>query len=649
MGRPFEDELAELEETHRWACEAPVESLAEHVREFSQRPLLAVGSGGSYSTAAFATTLFRKVSSNFAFAVTPQELSAQRHALRQSSVLIATASGSNTDAIGVLKIAAFNDAVSVLAICTKIGSKLAAEGAKFSSVSVEEFDVPSPGDGFLAMNSLWASAVLLCRAFDVDLGLTTKIPKRLSKIVDASRWNTFVTSIAQESALIWERETTIILYGPTSYAAAVDLESKLTEAALTNVWIADYRHFAHGRHHWIAKHRDQTSIVAFIEEAEADLADRTLAEIPSDVPVFAVNLTSDPLGMLRALAHVFPLTAAAGQAAGIDPGRPGVPSFGRRIYRLNAYGKLAPKNSERPSLKAVAIERKSRTSIELLERRGRLQEWTKAYEQFVESLSKARFSSVVLDYDGTICNSAERRTGIRSAVEDELVRLLDSGLAIGIATGRGKSVREALCCCIDEQYWSQVTVGYYNGGQIARLSELDAPDGTPKVGDLLLNLWSELQNTPRLQEIASLEGRFSQISIEAKEIFDVEECWQVIMQVAAEVSPGSVKVCRSSHSFDLIPAHVSKLDVLAALSSDAATRILTIGDMGEWPGNDSELLSHEFSLSVDQVSSSLSTCWNLASQGVRGVEATLEYLGRLHVGKNGLARLKLPHKTEGHR
>lgn len=614
-----------------------------------QQPLLAVGSGGSFSTAAVASTLYRDFGSNLGLAVTPQGLALHRAALRHSSVLVATASGSNPDAIGVLKSAALNDAPLVLAICTKVGSKLAGEASGFSNVVVEEFPIPSDGDGFLATNSLWASVVLLTRAFCKVSGSTIRIPKRLARVVGASRWSSFVQSVEESTKPIWERDTTIVLYGPTSYPAAVDLESKLTEAALTNVWIADYRHFAHGRHHWIAKHGKQTSVVAFIEDDESELANRTIEELPDDVPVAKVQVTSDPLGMLCGLAHVFPMASGAGHEAGIDPGRPGVPSFGRRIYRLNAYGKLAPKHAAKPDLESAAIERKAGATIRSLSVRGVLNDWKSAYRQFVDRLRAARFSVVVFDYDGTLCAPSERRTGLRSEVASELVRLLDSGIAIGIATGRGKSVREALCDCLPQRHWKNVTVGYYNGGDIAPLNNNDAPDSTKQVGEELSPVWSTLKHNKRLVRIAKVEGRRRQITVETKDPRDVEECWQIVMHAAAVTTPGRPKAVRSSHSFDVLPAEVSKLDVLSSFIEDESREILAVGDMGRWPGNDCELLSHEHALSVDEVSMDSSTCWNLASPGICGIDATLEYLARLQVDNKGNGRLKLPLKSKGAR
>ena len=56
------------------------------------------------------------------------------------------------------------------------------------------------------------------------------------------------------------------------------------------------------------------------------------------------------------------------------------------------------------------------------------------------------------------------------------------------------------------------------------------------------------------------------------------------------------------------------------------TNILAIGDQGQYGGNDFEMLNIPQSLSVDKVSSSLQTCWNLSPAGLSGANATLALL-----------------------
>jgi hypothetical protein len=87
------------------------------------------------------------------------------------------------------------------------------------------------------------------------------------------------------SDALWPRQYLIVLCGRATRAAAWDVESRFHEAALGPVQVADYRNFAHGRHHWLAKHRERSGVVAFVTPEERDVAEKTLRLIPRDVPV----------------------------------------------------------------------------------------------------------------------------------------------------------------------------------------------------------------------------------------------------------------------------------------------------------------------------------------------------------------------------
>ena len=78
---------------------------------------------------------------------------------------------------------------------------------------------------------------------------------------------------------------------------------------------------------------------------------------------------------------------------------------------------------------------------------------------------------------------------------------------------------------------------------------------------------------------------------------------------------------------DIVVYHkVNKLRVI-----EDARHTLCIGDYGSIEGNDYELLTSQYSLSVDRVSKNADTCWNIAPSGVIGLDATLYYLSRLTV------------------
>ena len=112
-------------------------------------------------------------------------------------------------------------------------------------------------------------------------------------------------------------------------------ESRFTEAALGSVQIADYRNFAHGRHHWLAKRSTETGVLALISPVFANLAHDTLAEVPTNVPIERWEFSEEsPAIALVGLQRSLELTGIAAARLGYDAGRPGVPEFGHHIYDL---------------------------------------------------------------------------------------------------------------------------------------------------------------------------------------------------------------------------------------------------------------------------------------------------------------------------
>ena len=101
-----------------------------------------------------------------------------------------------------------------------------------------------------------------------------------------------------------------------------------------------------------------------------------------------------------------------------------------------------------------------------------------ALGDFRERLSDTRFEAAVLDYDGTIVDTRDRFVPACDEMIAELVRLLDAGVLIGIATGRGGSVQRDLRSKLPENLWRRVLVGYYNGAEIDYL-DVDVAPGTP--------------------------------------------------------------------------------------------------------------------------------------------------------------------------
>ena len=96
-----------------------------------------------------------------------------------------------------------------------------------------------------------------------------------------------------------------------------------------------YRNFAHVRHYWVAKRVKESAIVALITPEEEGIAKKTLSILPESIPKLLITTDQkSSLGSLELLIKSFTLVNLIGQKQQIDPGRPGVPEFGRLLYNL---------------------------------------------------------------------------------------------------------------------------------------------------------------------------------------------------------------------------------------------------------------------------------------------------------------------------
>lgn len=636
MGRPYAEELDRMSEVYQWAVQAQLGDLVASVRATSALALVAVGSGGSYTTAEFAAAIHRSYSSGGASVMTPLDAISTPQSLRQAAVLLATAGGRNPDVVGAFERLTCREPRHLLVLCARQGSPLVARSRKYPFVHFAEFEPPTGKDGFLATNSLLASVVVLARAYAASFNAAQPLPEALEHLLPEAS----AGAIYEKCLPLWQHQSLVVLYGPSCRAAAVDLESKFSEAALGAIQLADFRNFAHGRHHWLAKRGGETGVLALVTDQDRDLADGTLSLIPKKVPVARLDIDGEGLrASLCALLQVFTVVGSAGRARNIDPGDPGVPSFGRKIYHLRAFSADASVSTARAAREAAALERKSGATVATLAARGAVDVWRTHYNDFCKALTKARFCGLVLDYDGTLCNEADRFDPLSEVVSSQLNRLLRAGAILGVATGRGKSVKESLRRAIRKPFWDRVVVGYYNGGDVALLDCDQRPDGTDGVGTALQPLATVLKETLAEPGLAKLTFRIPQITIEPGPQTRCDDLWSLLQNITYAAGIPGVSVVRSSHSMDVVAPGVTKrtvIDKVQELANSPDGAVLCVGDRGRWPGNDYALLSGPHSLSVDEVSSVPSTCWNLAIPGCRGAAAAIVYLRSLKKMKDGL-------------
>lgn len=610
MGKPFTRELELLPGTIAWAKELNLEKLTEMISKY-HHPVYIVGSGGSFSACVYAADLLTS-KGIFAKAITPLELFYARSTIKKSNLIFISASGRNTDILFAFKKAIESEPISIISICMKQKTKLANLAESYSSCTSFEFLPPSGKDGFLATNSLVAYFVILYRA------IINQDIKNSFQFLSDSFFLEFVKKTNRNTCFT-------ILYGSYHHSIAIDLESKFSEAGLAPSLLSDYRHFAHGRHQWFDKRKD-SAIIALTCPADEKLSEKTLQLLPSSIPKLVLNTSLENFeGTIHLLLESMSLIKHYGKKQNIDPGRPGVPDYGSKIYHLR-YEKLI---SHQPlKIEDAAILRKSKVDKISDFSLAELAEWKKRYEKFTKKIATAKFGSLVFDYDGTLCSSANRFNGMGEIIKSRLVDFVKKGFVLGIISGRGKSLRTDLEKTFhnDPELMKNVIVGYYNGSDIGSLLSTKHPNKSDSlhpslkiVKDQLIKIGIEPDESP------------NQLTFGSKTTQEWSGLRDILLNEMMLIDLNDITMVESSHSIDIIPrkiasknhilAHCKKLTKSLGLSDNA----LCIGDKGQWPGNDYALLANEYALSVGEVSSNIDTGWNLSPSGLRD-EKAVEYI-----------------------
>lgn len=616
-------ELANLEEAYKSACAMEVGHLANALQSSAIRPAVMIGSGGSFSVASFAAYLHQIHTGRLASALTPLEY--LDLPLHDPAVMCFSASGRNKDIAAAFEEAANREARPLLAMVMRERSPLHELGRRFRYSRLISAESPHFRDGFLAVASLLATGTLLIRAYRQMLGYESELPATLAKLLEVTT-SKHLDEIISNVASALDAPTTSVLFTASLKPAATDIESRFVEAALGNVHATDLRNFGHGRHHWFAKRASETGIIALIGDGQSALADRTLALLPKSIPRARFEFKGEnDLQALAGLVTSLYIAAAAGMKRGIDPGKPGVPAFGRRLYHL---GPPTRRKSQKTDAIDIAAWRKQRASASAA--RGP-DEWRTICRRGIDYLVSAKITGVVFDYDGTLCETHRRYEPLPTDVTDALKKLLNQGALLGIATGRGGSAAERVREGVPEAYWDRVVVGYYNGAVIAPLSETLRQPSADTANPVFARLEEGLRGIPQFRD-ATFRSNTSQLSFSIPVLMEPLAAVRETAKLVEKLALQAVVAC-SSHSIDVTLGEAKKTDVVDALRRHANAEedavVLRIGDKGRWPGNDADLLDDPFGLSVDEVSHSTEGCWGVSPRGVLGVQATLYYLSRL--------------------
>lgn len=612
MGKPFLLEMQQVESTYEFASQINVEFLKKHILDNLDFPFLVVGSGGSFSVAQIGAMSINYMG-GIAQAITPYELMEFSNGLKKTNVIFFTAGGGNPDIINSYNLCKQVEVNSTFIICLTQESKIIEIAKKkYMDSCFFEVSVPSGHDGFLAVNSTICATAIL------------------KKIIDPSTFSLHFADLPSNIAECIQSDSIIALGGRWTLPAVYDFESKCSEAGLINVMPADFRNFAHGRHHWIAKNPN-TAVLCFASPNEYELAIKTLDILPKDTKkciLFTNNMGIN--ATLDTLLYVFQIVQQLGVRKGIDPGRPGVPFFGSQLYHLN-YRLVAEAKAN--GLIPNSIVQRMAVRKNSVRYNACSEETLFAAKDYLAKLSQTYFTGIIFDYDNTIIWHNDTKSEVFQSCIKYIASFLENGIGVCFATGRGKSIRDQLLAAFPSTLAEKIYIAYYNGAFVQPLcAELGPADNN--IDEAIQNVFELVsKECKHSQTISSI--RNSSLSYQGSKQ-QLDSIYYYLSSLILRSEFSGIKVLRSDHSIDIIPKRVSKKIAYEYMKKLYLGEILCIGDSGSENGNDFELLNTRFSLSVDKVSSSLYNCWNIAALGISGPYATQEYLSKLQITKKGL-------------
>ncbi len=615
MGKCFEQELQSLGLIYDHAVKCDVKCISDFLAKFRNEFLLLVGSGGSYSVAAAVEYFCIRAGMN-AKKITPLDLTQYKDQLKDSAVILFTASGKNADSKNAYKFASELEADGILTVCMSLAAPISKIQRFNLHNSYFEYQMPVKKDGYLAVESLVSSIVIMAKAFGKVTGNSFfELP---SSIPSCNFENMELNNVLL-------KDTIITLGAGMTIPAAVDLESKFGEVSLGNIQLLDFRNFAHGRHFWLSDRPETTGIIAIVDNRHKKLADKTLKLIPDYIAQTRIDIENESIeGVLKSFIFILGIVKHAGELRNINPGKPTVKEFGRKLYHLSyQYDDNQIKQIRKNPIKR-ALYRKQGVCID--EKTQMYREAKDGYDRLVQS----QYKGIVFDYDGTL-HIKGKMSYAEIKIYQKLNELLSKGIKIGIATGRGKSVRVELQKCIQRQYWDDIAICYYNGGCVGLLSDDCQPDKKSAMVPAEFKMISDILGIDRGFAVDGLadENPYQLSIMEGSQQADIGEVREWLGGI------GNIKVLVSSHSMDIIPWKSSKINIFdfyKKIGYDESD-FLKVGDTGQYGGNDFELLNSANGISVDRTSKSAKYCWNYLSLGNRNLEGTLELLEWLKVSQ----------------
>lgn len=382
-GKPLMSEL--LNDTRRYieqAEQADVESLRRFIFNEPERPLVAMGHGGSHPSAAYAALLYG-TNCGLGRAVTPyQANSLSDDTLKNSKLLLISKSLKNQDAVYITqRMACINPDHSCVMTMkhTEDDNANIRRMKKSCPNGVINFPFNLP-DGFISVNGTFAYFTLLYRAFTGDANFSHKLA--LSSEPADNYTYRCLDGVTTPPVLSTITQFTV-LYGSYGEPVAHKMESNMTEAGLASCVISDFRDECHGRFLSLSnfiqspKHpHTDCALVLLITPREESVCRNLLDRLPGHLPVVIIRTDiATPLGTIDLLYKMSRFTSDFGELhRGSNPNDPNnlggfsKGAFRDLVYFQEDFSLYGPLNlSSTPVPYADRLQLKTKTSgVDLL-------------------------------------------------------------------------------------------------------------------------------------------------------------------------------------------------------------------------------------------------------------------------------------------
>lgn len=621
----FGRKLDELEHTLDLVMAHDHSALADAIRTSLARPVIAIGSGGSAVTAAYFTRCRETLGSAISRWTTPLDFVLGTEDVSGTDIWLFSAAADNPDFRAALFAARVRGASQIHVLTRRTDAPTTLGMSEIANLTVHVIPVASEKDSFLATHSLVGSVAALLVASNLAstdnvVDLTARFQGSAQEVLAPTNRDRLFRLFSQ----LHRSDVLLIVADPQLAAISSLIETSAWEASLCPVQVTDFRNFAHGRHSWIHHRAADTLILSLFGHDSAKIWDSTRSLIPDGMRWVEIEFGNcgrlrTALGIVEGLV----LIDAIGSAVGIDPGKPGIGDFGKSLYEQDSLDKLSQKlNSSLRQKRGARLERDDPNCAALC--------IYSAEDERLDRFAKAMIGGIVLDYDGTIVNTERRYDPPPPNIVAELVRLHRAGVRLSIATGRGGSAGERLREALPVIMHPKVLVGYYNGGYIRTL-DVDIRSEPPEdhAGIVETAAWLVARND---LFYGSFGGEHShvQISIQMSCLRDPSG-FERALSACPPIAAGAVRPRRSGHSFDIVPIHSSKCSVADRVGAElpADVVILRVGDQGSQIGNDYEMLTHPFGISVQEVCGRDGGSWSFFGTDLTGPDALLPLLKAL--------------------